>query len=138
MSEKKSDFCGDFPIKKKRCCFDEKMIKGKWNCSDDEHDKHKKNKHDKQEKDHHKSSDKCKCDDKKKEEKHKPFDRCKCKDFKVVYFVPKFFIDEQEKKNDSNHNSGNYNANHNKYQRKFENKNYNKHSSTACGCHKRI
>ncbi|XWV25829.1 putative orfan [Tupanvirus soda lake] len=77
--KKHYDYCG-YVAPKKHSCFDEKISKSKWNCDDKKNKKHYNKKH-----------------DDKKEEEYKPFDRCKCRDFKVVYYLPKFYVDELRK-----------------------------------------
>lgn len=124
MSEKNSKFCGEPLVIKKRCHFDDKMNQSNWDCSNNNKSKHKK---------------RCKCVcEEKKEEKHVPFDRCKCKDFKVVYFVPKFFLDENENNFNNNINNNINNNNNNRHLITNEHRNFNKQASAACGCRRRI
>jgi len=124
MSENKSNFCGEPLLIKKRCCFDDKMNQSNWDCSDN--NKHKR-----------KHKNRCVCKEKK-EEKHVPFDRCKCKDFKVVYFVPKFFLNEVENENIFNNNINNNYKNNNRHSITNEHRNFNKQASAACGCRRII
>src|ERR1700753_2144510 len=79
--KKQYDYCG-YVAPRINPCFDEKISKSKWNC-DKKDNKYNKNKH-----------------DEKKE--YKPYDRCKCRDFKVVYYLPKFYVEEL--KNDTYNN----------------------------------
>ncbi|XWV24595.1 hypothetical protein QJ856_gp1192 [Tupanvirus deep ocean] len=100
--KKNYDYCGHV-APKKHSCFDEKISKSKWNCDDKKYKKYHDKKH-----------------DDKKEEEYKPFDRCKCRDFKVVYYLPKFYVEELNKQEEEN------NKNKKHYKHDKEDDKYNK------------